>query len=46
MLIIKTLLSLPVALPHSGLARAFPGGRLAHPEDQIEEKNEGKLRKN
>ena len=30
----------------SGVARAFPGGRLAHPEDQIEEENEEKLRKN
>ena len=30
----------------SGVARAFPGGRLAHPESQIEEENEGKLRKN
>ena len=26
----------------SGKARAFPGGRLAHPEDQIEEENEQK----
>ena len=23
----------------SGVARAFPGGRLAHPEDQNEEEN-------
>ena len=23
----------------SGVARAFPGGRLAHPENQNEEKN-------
>ena len=26
----------------SGVARAFPGGRAAHPEDQIEEENEEK----
>ena len=32
-------------LPDSGVARAFPCGRLAHPEDQIEEENEEKLRK-
>ena len=30
----------------SGVARAFPGGRAAHPEDQNEEENEGNLRKN
>ena len=30
----------------SGVARAFPGGRLAHPEDQNEEENEKILRKN
>ena len=30
----------------SGVARAFPGGRAAHPEDQNEEENEEKLRKN
>ena len=30
----------------SGVARAFPGGRVAHPEVQNEEKNEDKLRKN
>ena len=24
----------------SGVARTFPGGRLAHPKDQIEEENE------
>ena len=29
----------------SGVARAFPGGRPAHPEPQIEEENEEKLRK-
>ena len=29
----------------SGVARAFPGGRAAHPENQIEEENEEKLRK-
>ena len=29
----------------SGVARAFPGGRAAHPEPQIEEENEEKLRK-
>ena len=29
-----------------GVARAFPGGRAAHPEDQIEEENEEKWRKN
>ena len=31
---------------NSGVARAFPVGRLAHPEDQNEEENEDKLRKN
>ena len=30
----------------SGVARAFPGGRLAHPEGQLEKEYEGKLRKN
>ena len=30
----------------SGVARAFPGGRSAHPEDQNEEENEERLRKN
>ena len=30
----------------SGVARAFPGGRVAHPEDQNEEENEENLRKN
>ena len=30
----------------SSVARAFPGGRLAHPEDQNEEENENILRKN
>ena len=30
----------------SGVARAFPGGRAAHPENQIEEEKEGKLSKN
>ena len=29
-----------------GVARAFPGGRAAHPENQIEGEKEGKLRKN
>ena len=29
----------------SGVARAFPGGRLAHPESQNEEENEKRLRK-
>ena len=29
----------------SGVARAFPGGQPAHPEPQIEEANEEKLRK-
>ena len=30
----------------SGVARAFSGGRAAHPEDQNEEENEENLRKN
>ena len=30
----------------SGVARAFPGGRPAHSEPQIEEEKEEKLRKN
>ena len=30
----------------SGVARAFQGGRAAHPEDQNEEENEKTLRKN
>ena len=30
----------------SGVARAFPGGRLAHQEVQNEEENEEKLREN
>ena len=29
----------------SGVARAFQGGRAAHPEPQIEEENEEELRK-
>ena len=33
-------------LLNSGVARAFPGGRLAHPESQNEEENEKSLRKN
>ena len=35
-----------VSVSYSGVARAFPGGRAAHPEDQNEEENEEKLRKN
>ena len=31
---------------NSGVARAFPGGRAAHLEDQNEEENEERLRKN
>ena len=31
---------------NSGIARAFPGGRLAHPEGQNEEENKQSLRKN
>ena len=30
----------------SGVARAFPGGRVSHPKVQNEEENEEKLRKN
>ena len=30
----------------SGVPRTFPGGQLAHPEDQNEEENEENLRKN
>ena len=30
----------------SGIARAFPGGRLVHPEGQNEEENEKSWRKN
>ena len=30
----------------SGVARAFPGGRVAHPEGQNEEENAKNLRKN
>ena len=30
----------------SGVARAFPGGRVNHPEDQNEEENSEKMRKN
>ena len=30
----------------SGVARAFPGGRLAHPEGQNEEENKKSLRNN
>ena len=30
----------------SGVARAFPGGRVAHPESQNEEENGKSLRKN
>ena len=29
----------------SGLAKAFPDGRVTHPEDQIEEEKEEKLNK-
>ena len=32
-------------LKHSGEARAFPGGRVAHPEGQNEEESEKKMRK-
>ena len=31
---------------NSGVARAFPGGQLAHPEGQNEEENKSSLRKN
>ena len=31
---------------NSGVARAFPGGRVAHPEGQNEEENKLSLRKN
>ena len=31
------------ALPPKQLARAFPGGRAAHPEDQNEEENTNKI---
>ena len=31
---------------YSGVARDFPGGRLAHPEGQNEDENEKCLRKN
>ena len=31
---------------YSSVARAFPGGRVAHPEGQNEEENEETLRKN
>ena len=31
---------------YSGVARAFPGGRVAHPESQNEEETEKSLRKN
>ena len=31
---------------HSGVAKAFPGGRAAHPENQIEKGNEETMRKN
>ena len=30
----------------SGVPRVFPSGQISHPEDQIEEENEDKLRKN
>ena len=36
----------PRVSPVSGVARAFPGGRGAHPESQNEEENEKSLRKN
>ena len=29
---------------YSGVARVFPGGRATHPEHQIEEENEEKLK--
>ena len=35
----------PGLVSASGVARAFPGGRLAHPEGQNEEENENSLRK-
>ena len=35
----------PSYLIRSGVARAFPGGQLAHPEGQNEEENEKSLRK-
>ena len=33
-------------VPRSGVTRDVPGGRVGHPEDQIEEENDKKLRKN
>ena len=38
--------SLMIALLGSSVARAFPGGRVAHSEGQNEEENENILRKN
>ena len=35
-----------MALIISGVAKAFPGGRVAHPEGQNEEENKKCLRKN
>ena len=34
-----------VCVMDSGVAKTFPGGRFAHPEAQIQEENEEKLRK-
>ena len=39
-------LYLCLGIAHSGVARAFPGGRAAHPEDKNEEENEESSRKN
>ena len=33
-------------MPSSGVARAFPGGRLAHPEGHNEDEKQEDLRKN
>ena len=38
-------MDLEVSPVPSGVARAFPGGRVAHPESQNEEENEKSLRK-
>ena len=46
MSVICDFMHLPFIPLSSSVARAFPGGRVAHPEGQIEEENEKILRKN
>ena len=44
--VVNALLGSPLNHGASGVARAFPGGRVAHPERQNEEENKSKFEEN